>query len=222
MIGLKSCSRCLQTKPLTEFNISRKTRNGYRFECRACQAQYYLDNRLARDTYMAKWRILHREQWNRLGRQSRARRMEKHLAYNKQWRDANPERMQQARDNWKKLNRERIALTHQQWRSSNKDKERSYKHKRRSGNGDFVSAGEIQTQLEKQSSRCYWCCNILSVYHVDHILPLSKGGTNTTENICIACPTCNLKKGVKLPTDFVLAMLSPTPQVRRAQTVNLK
>lgn len=37
---------------------------------------------------------------------------------------------------------------------------------------------------------------------VDHVVPLIKGGGNGPENIVVACATCNLKKGAKLPHEF--------------------
>ena len=30
--------------------------------------------------------------------------------------------------------------------------------------------------------------------HVDHLVPVSKGGSNENENLCCACETCNLRK----------------------------
>ena len=35
----------------------------------------------------------------------------------------------------------------------------------------------------------------------DHVVPRSKGGQTTWENVCAACSTCNLAKGNKLPRD---------------------
>ncbi len=35
----------------------------------------------------------------------------------------------------------------------------------------------------------------------DHVVPRSKGGQTTWENVCAACSTCNLTKGNKLPRD---------------------
>jgi len=34
-------------------------------------------------------------------------------------------------------------------------------------------------------------------YHVDHKIPLALGGTNDLDNLTIACPPCNLSKGIK-------------------------
>lgn len=34
-------------------------------------------------------------------------------------------------------------------------------------------------------------------WHIDHIVPSSKGGTNEMSNLCKACHSCNVKKGAK-------------------------
>ncbi len=34
--------------------------------------------------------------------------------------------------------------------------------------------------------------------HIDHIIPLSKGGSHTSDNIAPACPKCNIEKGNKI------------------------
>ena len=62
-----------------------------------------------------------------------------------------------------------------------------------------LSYPEIALQLKTQKGNCWWCgkeCS--SDYHVDHRIPLSKGGKNTAGNMVISCPTCNFKKGNKL------------------------
>jgi 5-methylcytosine-specific restriction endonuclease McrA len=34
--------------------------------------------------------------------------------------------------------------------------------------------------------------------HVDHVVPLARGGTHTRDNLATACPSCNISKGTKL------------------------
>ena len=60
--------------------------------------------------------------------------------------------------------------------------------------------GDIKRQYIKQAGRCFWCSQpVGDSYHVDHIIPLSRFGTDWLSNIVIACPFCNDSKGVKLP-----------------------
>jgi 5-methylcytosine-specific restriction endonuclease McrA len=51
---------------------------------------------------------------------------------------------------------------------------------------------------------CYWCRTKTKVgrRHLDHIIPLAKGGADTIGNLCVACPPCNLRKSAKLPEEF--------------------
>jgi 5-methylcytosine-specific restriction endonuclease McrA len=51
--------------------------------------------------------------------------------------------------------------------------------------------------------RCYLCGRLvpLGERHVDHIMPLSKGGKHRPSNLAIACATCNRVKNAKLPEE---------------------
>jgi 5-methylcytosine-specific restriction endonuclease McrA len=65
------------------------------------------------------------------------------------------------------------------------------------------TAKDIQAQMVAQRGQCFWCACLMGAdYHVDHLIPLSRGGSNNPDNIVLACPTCNLKRGKKLPSEF--------------------
>ena len=73
------------------------------------------------------------------------------------------------------------------------------------GSKGFVSTSQmtIKRQRDSQKNRCWWCGKKLKgSYHVDHRIPLSRGGSNWPENIVIACPFCNLSKCDKTPLEF--------------------
>ena len=46
----------------------------------------------------------------------------------------------------------------------------------------------------------------LNELHIDHMTPLANGGENTSDNLCLTFPCCNLSKGSKL---FLVWMASP-------------
>ncbi len=51
----------------------------------------------------------------------------------------------------------------------------------------------------KKSILCFWCRSAFPsrLVHLDHIIPISKGGLHTIENICSSCPRCNVRKHAK-------------------------
>ena len=52
---------------------------------------------------------------------------------------------------------------------------------------------------------CYYCCCKLSgkTAHMDHIIPLSRGGEHSARNLCVSCPKCNLSKKARSPQAWI-------------------
>lgn len=48
---------------------------------------------------------------------------------------------------------------------------------------------------------CYICGSLAET--IDHVIPLSRGGTNEIENLRPACYECNVRKGSMSLTEFV-------------------
>lgn len=51
---------------------------------------------------------------------------------------------------------------------------------------------------------CYYCGKVIYGRNktVDHKTPISKGGTNKLDNLCMCCASCNSKKGNKTEAEF--------------------
>lgn len=51
---------------------------------------------------------------------------------------------------------------------------------------------------------CYWCGKQTKQgdRHGDHIIPLSRGGTHTLDNLCCSCVSCNTRKRALMPEEF--------------------
>lgn len=62
--------------------------------------------------------------------------------------------------------------------------------------------------IEVQGNRCAYCKRDLTdvVSHIDHIVPLAKGGTDDLSNLCAACPECNHAKGNKNLSEFLATL----------------
>lgn len=50
---------------------------------------------------------------------------------------------------------------------------------------------------------CQYCGTPIEKPHCDHIIPRSRGGADTVDNLVTACPSCNLKKGDKTPEEWM-------------------
>lgn len=69
------------------------------------------------------------------------------------------------------------------------------------------SHDDVVSILQSQRSLCATCEKPLFLsgknkYHVDHIFPISKGGSNCKYNIQCLCPKCNFSKGAKSPEEW--------------------
>ena len=63
-----------------------------------------------------------------------------------------------------------------------------------------IPAGVEWRVIKKAKGRCKDCgCTAEDGFkmHIDHIVPLAKGGTNNFDNLCVRCERHNLGKGTK-------------------------
>lgn len=56
---------------------------------------------------------------------------------------------------------------------------------------------------ERDQYLCAYCGTGEGPFDIDHIHPVSKGGTDDLDNLCLACRSCNLAKSNKLLTEWV-------------------
>lgn len=67
-----------------------------------------------------------------------------------------------------------------------------------------ITKRDVDLQFRSQRGKCWYClCDISQVYEIEHIVPLSRGGTNYANNVVLACPTCNRSKHDKLPHEWI-------------------
>ncbi len=177
----KVCTKCGETKPATtEYFRASKGRYGLRAQCKACGAEQ------ERNRYAA----------NKGREQERSR---AYYAANKE-RKISRERARYA------TNRERETSRSRAYDAAHPEIGRARFQRRRVR--ELAAQGahtpqDIKDQYKRQKGCCYWCgVKVGRTYHVDHIVPLARGGTNWPENIVIACPTCNLSKKDKLPHEW--------------------
>jgi 5-methylcytosine-specific restriction endonuclease McrA len=120
---------------------------------------------------------------------------ERLIAASAKWNKENPERFA---ENVRRSERKWLEKTLAHWRAA----ERRYRARKLNAAGTHTAA-DIQAQYKRQKGCCYYCgVKVGDTYHADHVIPLSRGGSNGPENIVIACPKCNLSKNDKLLSEW--------------------
>ena len=64
---------------------------------------------------------------------------------------------------------------------------------------------------DRDQMRCRYCGASVEGYrfHYDHVVPVKLGGQSTIDNLVLACPSCNQKKGARLLADVGMRLLAP-------------
>lgn len=179
---MKKCTNCKVEKEFTEFHRHKNTRDGYQFHCKECRRTYYNKSDIRK-------RAIQR------ARESQQRNKEHRQEYLKQWKIDNVER-------WRELKRHDAHV--RRVRKLNALGEHSieewealkafYYHR-------CVSCGIHETGIN----------DFIGSLTRDHIVPLSRGGSNWIWNIQPLCNHCNSVKFTKT-INYLKEVLCQTEQ----------
>lgn len=202
-----------------KYNRAYRTANADQIDAR--RRVYYEAHREQRSEYRRVYYQANKERYkeqrrnyrlsnkDRLSEYERVRRITRKVyrsAYGRVYYAANKDRLAPRNRAYYQANKERAAQRAREWRAANQERFRANirtrKARKRNAEGRHTGK-DIKQQYKAQRGKCYWCdCKVGNDYHVDHIIPLSRGGSNGPENIAIACAPCNLSKHNKLPTEW--------------------
>lgn len=97
----------------------------------------------------------------------------------------------------------------QQWRADNREKSRPSRllendRRRAKVRGAYVDRIYRKVVWERDCGICHLCGTVaeLDNWHLDHIVPLSRGGMHSYENVAVSHPACNLRKHTKLVSEL--------------------
>lgn len=167
----KVCTKCGTWRLFAEFGPHKGTRDGKRSQCRKCDSA-------ASARYNKSVTKEQKQVWNKTQYE---RHREKLVAKSKAVYAADPERAKARITEWKRRNPEHArALRH------------AHKAKIRNTNGTYKAA-HWKAMCAWFGNRCL-ACHVVAPLVVDHVIPLSRGGTNTIDNLQPLCATCNHRK----------------------------
>lgn len=227
---MKICSRCGKKKQMSDFYKDKRSKNGFYSHCKVCHReanrQSYRKHRQKRLAHIKDYvvqnreAVLHRQyEWVRKNpdkvkaARHRYYTSEKGKKYFKEYRRKNLEKRRKYDREWKRKYRAtQVEKSRQYEREYRKrpdanltDKACAQRKRARKSNapGKFTK-DDIIKQYAKQDGSCFWCQTELGDdYHIDHYIPLSRGGTNYPDNIVLACPTCNVRRNNKMPSETI-------------------
>ena len=109
--------------------------------------------------------------------------------------------------NYRLKNKAKVNANSMKWQKENPEAKRKNDQNRRARkrqcNGS-LSKNIVQKLLVLQKGLCPCCRQPLGEkYHIDHILPLALGGSNTDDNVQLLRANCNQRKSAKHPVDFM-------------------
>jgi 5-methylcytosine-specific restriction endonuclease McrA len=176
-----------------------------------------------------QWYEEHKEEIRAKARESMRRRYasdpQSVLATNKAWYERNRERMREydrshrlanleaIRTKDRKRSRARYAADPaawqsylKEWRRGNPDKSHAYVRaanikRRRAAGGQSFSSAEWLALLAHHAGSCAYCGSKVLI-EIDHRIPLTRGGSNTIDNILPACRRCNRRKHQRTEEEF--------------------
>lgn len=86
-----------------------------------------------------------------------------------------------------------------------KDRAAKYRHKRRSEVIGELDISYLPALLAAQGNNCFYCEHPMTSYRaVEHLTPVSRGGSNAIYNIVYSCRSCNSKKRDKTLEDWAI------------------
>jgi len=80
------------------------------------------------------------------------------------------------------------------------------------------------TVFARDGHRCQYCGRRFATgeLSLDHVIPRSRGGETTWENVVCACLGCNVKKGGRTPQEAHMKLVAPPIRPKRSPLLTLK
>jgi len=164
----KTCSRCKQLQPTTNFGKHSKTGDGLYSQCQPCRRQARAEYR---KRCANKIKLEQKDNYER--------NKEKRIAYASAWKKNNPELHKKYSAISKRRNHIKIAAD---------SRRRTAKRK---ANGIYQISKKELLRLSK--TPCFYCGSKQNLT-VDHVIAIARGGTDSIGNLVSACKKCNSSK----------------------------
>lgn len=171
-MNTKVCTKCEKEQNISSFYKEKRYKDGYKSICKSCLIQS-----------------------------------------TKAWKESNPSKVIEQKNRYYQNNLIKEKIRNKNYRLNNKEIINSLKRKRRALQlGNECIPYTLDQVIDTYGIQCYVCGNLIDLkaerqpgkdgwqngLHIDHYVPLSKGGADILENVRPTHGLCNLKKGSKI------------------------
>lgn len=157
---------------------------------------------------MRDWRARNPDKALAASRRANAKNIVKKRIARAKWCRENREESRLESKRWREKNPQRHRDNVKAWKKENPEKDKAYwknRSARKRGAEGRHTADDVASIRASQKDKCAYCrARLLGGGHLDHIIPLSRGGSNWPRNLQWLCGPCNLSKNNKDPITFAL------------------
>jgi len=197
VVAKKMCRDCNKIKLAAEFPRSSSYLDGLGAYCKPCVK---VRNKAAYDAHASDRRAY--------ANRYRVENVEAVKASQAAWRERNREKARDASRQWRRDNPERLRAAVVDWLKRNPGKSAQYTENYRAKKiAAWVEDVEFSAVLMEHGSWCYLCESPIHAdqdIHLDHVVPLSRGGEHSYANVRPTHSTCNLIKSNQLLSELEL------------------
>ena len=202
-MSAKVCKGCEVEKDLSEFYVSKTNLDGRMGKCKLCVASRVRENRRERLERYARYERSRASLPHRI--EARRKYQEEHKEqiseYKKSWAEINSQRVASLKRDYYERNREEVISRSKKWTDDNTEKVKAAKannrRKRRAAknaSGGHFTVEEFDALCSIYGYACLGCGATDRVLEADHVVPLTKGGSDEISNIQPLCGECNRRK----------------------------
>ena len=209
----KKCPKCGEIKLIDQFYKNVTRRDGLTSWCKECSNEshknYVKDNSEHMKEYGRKRYWENPEHHRKIRRKSNVTNAESIKEARKIYYQNNKDKILEKDKEYYQRNKSAINKRNNEYYQRNKDlfKIKAINRKKRV---KYISDGTIKLEslnkmYEEQNHKCAYCgCDLEeNQKHLDHILPISRGGKHTIKNVHWTCAECNLSKGNKTEEEWL-------------------